>query len=153
MAGDSANEARMVHVENEIKEHRKTVTEQGQILAVLANSISKIEHYMEESIKIQKEQAVLFERFTNYEEKNSDEHSHIHNRIDETNTRCAKIEARCESIETNHRVTYEAVTPMAKKGESVHAILVRTAWGLGTMIGLMLFYMVIWGIKASDYKP
>lgn len=143
MAG---NDPRVDMLEDDVKEQRRTVTEQGQVLAVLANSINKIEHYMEESIKIQKEQAVLFERFTNHEEKNSDEHAHLHNRMD-------KLENRCDGIELNHKSTCAVVQPMAEKGASVHKALVRTAWGLGSLVGAMLFYLVIWGIKASDYRP
>lgn len=144
MAGNSANEARMSHVENEIKEQRKTVAEQGQVLAVLANSINKIEHYMEESIKIQKEQAVLFERFTNHEEQNSTEHRYLHQRMD-------KLSTRCDDIELNHKTTCDIVKPMAEKGASVHKGLLRVAWGTGSLIGGMLFLMVIWWIKTSNY--
>jgi len=133
-------------IDGDLREQRKTVTEQGQILAVLASSIGEIKSYMKESIEIQREQAVLFEKFANHEEQNDGDHRHIHQRID-------IIVSDIKEMKKTHSDTCLLVQPMAEKGARIHGGMVMAAKTIGISILVMLFGLTIWAIKASDYTP
>lgn len=140
------SEARLDSMDVDLREQRKTVAEQGQILAVLASSIGEIKEYMKESIEIQKEQAVLFEKFANHEEQNDGDHRHIHSRIN-------KVELDIKDIKDTHALACSLVQPMAEKGARIHTGMMVAAKTIGIAAIGMLFYLIVWAIKASDYKP
>lgn len=112
------SEARLDVIDGDLREQRKTVTEQGQILAVLASSIGEIKLYMKESIEIQREQAVLFEKFANHEEQNDGDHRHIHQRID-------GIIEDVKEMKKSYAATCSIVQPMAEKGARIHTGMVQ----------------------------
>lgn len=139
------NEARLESMDSDLRDQRKTVTEQGQILAVLASSIGEIKLYMKESIEIQREQAVLFEKFSNHEEQNDGDHRHIHKRIDH-------LELLVKEVEASISTTCNLVRPMAEKGARVHTGMVYVAKGLAGAVGLMLVSMFVWLVQKGAVK-
>lgn len=138
-------EPRMDVLDGDLREQRKTLTEQGQILAVLASSIGEIKLYMKESIEIQREQAVLFEKFSRHEEQNSGDHRSIHHRID-------KAEASIDLMRLANAQTCDLVKPMAEKGARVHAGMVSIAKGLAVALGGTLVTMFYWLIQQGAAK-
>ena len=139
------SEARLDSIDGEIREQRKTVTEQGQILAVLASSIGEIKLYMKESIEIQREQAVLFEKFANHEEQNDGDHRHIHQRID-------GVISDIKDMKQSYSATCSIVQPMAEKGARIHSGMVVVAKSIAGGLGLTLLAMFYWLIQQGAYK-
>lgn len=139
------SETRLDTIDTEIREQRKTVTEQGQILAVLASSIGEIKEYMKESIEIQREQAVLFEKFANHEEQNAGDHRHIHQRID-------GIVEDIKDIKKSYSNTCAIVQPMAEKGARIHTGMVVVAKTIAGGLGLTLLAMFYWLIEQGAHR-
>lgn len=87
------------------KDIEQVVSEHAVTIAVLVKSFGNIESYMKESVEVQKEQAVLIERLANHEEKNSDDHKNIHNRINSMREECREhhevITERIEAVEAD----------------------------------------------------
>lgn len=134
-------------INSELTEQRKTVTEQGQILAVLASSIGEIKLYMKESIEIQREQAVLFEKFANHEEQNDGDHRHIHKRIDD-------METDIKDIRSSITSTCAIVQPMAEKGARIHSGLIFVGKTIGTSLILAVLSILAWAIaKGALHTP
>lgn len=140
----NGNDPRVDSIEDDLKEQRKTVTEQGQLIAVAIHTLGKIEEFMKELNDTQKELSITLTKFASHEEANNKEHQHLHNRID-------KLELKYDDMKREHELSCNIVRPMAEKGANVHKSLVRMAWGLGSLVGLMLFSMVVWWVKVSDY--
>lgn len=115
------------------------VSEHAVTLGILVKSFNHIEAYMKESVEIQKEQAVIFERMANHEEKNTEEHAHIHNRID-------KLEGRCDDIEDTHQLKCDLLTPKIDNGEKAYKALMWVMTTVGAL-ALATIYKVIWGDK------
>ena len=139
------SEARLDSIDGDLREQRKTVTEQGQILAVLASSIGEIKLYMKESIEIQREQAVLFEKFANHEEQNDGDHRHIHQRID-------GIIEDVKEMKKSYSATCSIVQPMAEKGSRIHTGMVVVAKSIAGGLGLTLLAMFYWFIQQGAHK-
>lgn len=121
------------------------ISEHAVTLGILVNSVGKIEGFMEESVKGQMRQEVLLEKLANFEANTKTSFDRIHARVD-------KIEADIILKEKSVRDHIEKIEPMAEKGSTVHSGMVFTAKALGGSVLLMLFGLVIWAIKASDYK-
>lgn len=139
------SEARLDVIDGDLREQRKTVTEQGQILAVLASSIGEIKLYMKESIEIQREQAVLFEKFTNHEEQNDGDHRHIHQRID-------GIIGDVKEMKKSYAATCKILQPMAEKGARIHTGMVYMAKSIAGGLALTILAMFYWLIQQGAHK-
>jgi hypothetical protein len=100
---------------------------------------------MEESVKGQMRQEVLLEKLANFEANTKTSFDRVHARID-------KMEAEIALKEKAVLGHIENLEPMAANGDRVHSGMIFTAKALGGSVLLMLFGLVIWAIKASDYK-
>jgi chromosome segregation ATPase len=131
----------------------RVITEHAMSIALLTEAVSSIKDSMKqqtESIreieKAMKSQELLMEKFANLDQRMTDSVNRIHKRID-------RIESRQDEMENEHETKCDLVLPMAQKGANVHGILVKTAWGLGSLVGVMLFSMIVWWIGETKYRP
>ena len=131
---------------NELQKIEAVISEHAVTLGVLVNSVGKIEGFMEESVKGQMRQEVLLEKLANFEANTKTSFDRVHARID-------KVE---EDIMLKSKRVFdniEKIEPMATNGNMVHSGLVYTAKALGALVIAMLFALLIWAIKLSDYNP
>jgi hypothetical protein len=130
---------------NEFQKIESTISDHAVTLGVLVKSVNNIEGFMEESVKSQMRQEVLMEKLANFEANTKTSFDRIHSRVD-------KLEAEITLKEKSVRDSIEAIEPMAANGDRVHSGMIFTAKALGGIVITMLSGLVIWAIKASDYK-
>ena len=123
----------------------EVISEHAVTLGILVNSVAKIEGFMEESVKGQMRQEVLLEKLANFEANTKTSFDRIHARVD-------KLEVDILSKEKAMKEHIVKIEPMAENGNSVHSGMIFTIKALGGLVITMLFALVIWGIKASNYK-
>lgn len=134
----------MAKMESVLSEHAVT-------LGVLVKSVNNIEGFMKESVESQMRQEVLMEKLANFEANTKTSFDRVHARIDSTNSRIERLEADIDIREHRVKKSIEHIEPKAIKGETIHSGLIWTAKTLGGIIIAMLFGLMIWAIKASDY--
>jgi hypothetical protein len=130
---------------NEFQKIESTISEHAVTLGILVKSVNNIEGFMEESVKSQMRQEVLMEKLANFEANTKTSFDRIHSRVD-------KLEAEIRLKEKSVRDHIEQIEPMAANGDRVHSGMIFTAKALGGIVITMLSGLVIWAIKASDYK-
>ena len=124
----------------------KTITEHSVTLGVLVNSVSKIEGFMEESVKGQMRQEVLLEKLANFEANTKTSFDRIHARVD-------KIEADIILKEKTVNDAIGKIEPMALRANGIYNGMVFMVKALGGLVITMLFALIVWAIKLSQYNP
>ena len=124
----------------------KTITEHSVTLGVLVNSVSKIEGFMEESVKGQMRQEVLLEKLANFEANTKTSFDRIHTRVD-------KLEADILLKENIVNATIGKIEPIALRADGIYSVIMFIAKALGGLVITMLFALIVWAIKLSEYNP
>lgn len=129
----------------ELSKLESTISEHAVTLGILVKSVNNIEGFMEESVKSQMRQEVLMEKLANFEANTKTSFDRIHSRVD-------KLEADIKLKEKAVKDSIEAIELMAMNGDRVHSGMIYTVKALGGLVIAMLFGLVIWAIKLSNYK-
>jgi len=148
----------------ELEKIENTISEHAVSIAIMSRAVSSIESLLtqqtisiKEIEKAMKSQELLMEKFTHLDTRISDSVNRLHKRLDDTDN-ALSLHKRAtkdmfKEIAEEHKTKCDEVMPMAMKGESIHKGMVFIAKSLGVLVIGMIFALMVWTIKASDYTP
>ena len=142
----------MVEIEDVVASHTVQMVMMETKLDNITDGMNDMKAILREISSTQREMAILMERVENHEENTKKQTEDVRESFKAVHARITRVEEDNIMSKKFTQDKCDLITPMAKKAESVHTVMIFIAKSLGGLALTMLFGLMIWAIELGGAK-